>query len=211
MEGKVCTKCGIFKDLGEYHKHSGMSDGRRPSCKECRKLDTKKYIEENKDKISSYSKKYYLENKDYIKSKTKRWKRDNPERVRHLQNKRKKERLKEDILFCLKERLRRRISHAFNNVGWEKGNSRELLGGSYKIIRKHIESLFKDEMSWNNRNKWEIDHKIPLSAANNKEELKILCHYTNLQPLWTEDNKLKGGKYKKEDFYHFKEKNKKNP
>ena len=48
-------------------------------------------------------------------------------------------------------------------------------------------------MSWYNQGKWHIDHIIPLSSANTEEGIYKLCHYTNLQPLWAEDNLKKGG------------------
>jgi len=35
---------------------------------------------------------------------------------------------------------------------------------------------------------------IPLSSAKTEEELYKLCHYTNLQPLWAEENMKKGNK-----------------
>lgn len=35
-EGKVCTKCGIWKPLEEYHKHKGFKDGRNSKCKDCK-------------------------------------------------------------------------------------------------------------------------------------------------------------------------------
>ena len=37
-EGKPCTKCGEFKPYSDFHKRSGMHDGRSPHCKECRKI-----------------------------------------------------------------------------------------------------------------------------------------------------------------------------
>ena len=49
-------------------------------------------------------------------------------------------------------------------------------------------------MNWENRNLWHVDHIIPLSSAKTEEELVKLCHYTNLQPLWAEDNLKKSNK-----------------
>ena len=39
-----------------------------------------------------------------------------------------------------------------------------------------------------------IDHIIPLSSAKTEEEVYRLCHYTNLQPLWAEENLKKGNR-----------------
>ena len=52
-------------------------------------------------------------------------------------------------------------------------------------------------MNWNNRGLyngelnygWDIDHIIPVSYAKNEEELLLLNHYTNLQPLCSKINR----------------------
>ena len=37
IEGKVCSKCGKWKPLEEYHKDVTKKDGRASQCKECKK------------------------------------------------------------------------------------------------------------------------------------------------------------------------------
>lgn len=60
MEKKICSKCLIDKNVGEFHKHKGCSDGYYTICKECRKDTSKKYFEKNKDIIrKKTSEKYY--------------------------------------------------------------------------------------------------------------------------------------------------------
>ena len=78
-----------------------------------------------------------------------------------------------------------------------KGKSKrtdEILGISLAEFQGYLEKKFTDGMCWENYGKWHIDHKIPLSSALNEEELYKLCHFTNLQPLWAEDNIRKGNK-----------------
>jgi len=49
-------------------------------------------------------------------------------------------------------------------------------------------------MNLDNQGKWHIDHIIPLSSAKTEGEFYELCHYTNLQPLWAENNIKKSNK-----------------
>ena len=49
-------------------------------------------------------------------------------------------------------------------------------------------------MNWDNHGEWHYDHIIPLASADNYDDLVRLNHYTNLQPLWAEDNLKKGSK-----------------
>ena len=54
-------------------------------------------------------------------------------------------------------------------------------------------------MTWANNSPkgWHVDHIIPLSRLNknsSEEDIKKITHYTNLQPLWAEENMRKFNK-----------------
>jgi len=72
------------------------------------------------------------------------------------------------------------------------------LGCTIDELRTHLETRFSDGMSWNNwtLDGWHIDHIIPLAFFDltDPEQVKIACHYTNLQPLWAEENLRKSGR-----------------
>jgi hypothetical protein len=69
------------------------------------------------------------------------------------------------------------------------------LGCSIDELKTYLESKFELDMSWDNygRKGWHIDHIVPLCKfdLSNKVELERACHYTNLQPLWANDNLAK--------------------
>jgi hypothetical protein len=97
--------------------------------------------------------------------------------------------------FAMKVRLRNLIRKSFIKRGYSKSSkTQDILGIDYEGLVKHIESQFKDGMTWENRGEWHIDHIIPLSSATSEDELTKLCHYTNLQPLWEKDNLEKSNK-----------------
>ena len=72
----------------------------------------------------------------------------------------------------------------------------DIVGCSPTELREHIEKQFTDGMSWDNYGTygWHLDHIIPLSTAETREDVFKLNHYTNLQPLWATDNLKKGKK-----------------
>ncbi len=61
----------------------------------------------------------------------------------------------------------------------------------------HIESFFVDGMSWDNRDKWHIDHIRPLVSFVKKGiyDLNIINALSNLQPLWACDNLTKSNSH----------------
>jgi hypothetical protein len=74
----------------------------------------------------------------------------------------------------------------------------DLLGCSVEELKKYLEIKFKEGMSWNNYGLrgWHIDHIIPCSKFDliKEEEQKKCFHFSNLQPLWWNENLSKGNR-----------------
>lgn len=116
------------------------------------------------------------------------------QRVNKVMNYRRR-RLLRDPLYKSKLRIRSLIGQVFIKMNYTKKSiCTEILGIDWKGFQSHIESKFKEGMSWDNYGEWEYDHIIPVSIAKNEEEIIKLNHYTNFQPLWKEENKLKSNK-----------------
>ena len=63
MDFKTCKQCGKTKQLEDFPKSKTCKDGRRGTCKECKKEYLKKYHIENRDHIKKTAKEYYERNK----------------------------------------------------------------------------------------------------------------------------------------------------
>lgn len=116
-----------------------------------------------------------------------------PEEYKEIEKARKArwklKKIKTDPIFALSLRMRNRINKAFKNKGFKKDSSTEkILGCSFKVFVKHIEHQFIDNMSWENKGEWHLDHIVPLSCATTIEGLEKLSHYSNLRPLWAKEN-----------------------
>lgn len=169
----------------------------RKENKEYEKMYNKKRFKENRDERLRDSKKYYEKNKEKIQEYLKLYRQKNKEELNIKRRDYVKKRHKEKPITKVKKRLRSRTSAAFRAKKWSKRSSyKEFLGCEYDTAMKHIESQFTEGMNWDNHGLygWHIDHIIPLSLAKNIKELEELCRYTNLQPLWAEDNLRKGNK-----------------
>lgn len=53
---RICTKCGIEKDLELFAKNGKYNEGRRKYCKQCHSLYMQKYYKENPEKLLSPAK-----------------------------------------------------------------------------------------------------------------------------------------------------------
>ena len=153
--------------------------------KEKRKEYNKKYYLQNKEKQKEYRKQYRLRNKDKIRDSQKQYQLQNRKRKNEYEtNKR-----KTDINFRLSCNLRSRLQGAIKNKQ-KNGSAVKDLGCTVEYLKRYLESQFVKGMSWENYGKWEIDHQIPLSKVDleERENLLQVCHYTNLQIMWKEEN-----------------------
>ncbi len=86
----------------------------------------------------------------------------------------------------------------------KQGSAIKDLGCTLSELKQYLELQFTDGMTWENHGraskknpmKWNIDHRIPLSRFDLTDRIEYLkaVHFTNLQPLWAEDNLRKGNR-----------------
>lgn len=166
----------------------------------------KMYREKNREACIARQKTWAIKNSQKVAEKKRAWAKANPKKVKelarasYLRNKEnlseaRRVRYREDPLFALKIVLRNRLSRLLRMKSRPKTFSgQEVLGCSISQLYEHLQNQFAPGMSWENRGTWHVDHVVPLSSAKNESDLKALCHFSNLQPLWGRDNISKGAK-----------------
>jgi hypothetical protein len=210
MKTKICTKCNTEKDLIDFNKQSTGKYGVFSICKVCKYKLNKQWRKNNKDKLilyrlknkdkrreyeRTYKKTYYQKNIEKERERCRKYYHKNKEKILKRNLERKMVRYYLDDVFRCTCAIRSLIRKSIIKKNYNKtSKTSEILGCNYNEFKLYIENKFIDGMTWNNYGKWHIDHIIPISSANNKEEVIKLNHYTNLQPLWAKDNIKKGNK-----------------
>jgi len=160
----------------------------------------KEYHKTHKEYRCQYNREFYEKNKDKIRVVQKQYKITNRENLRKKWAVKKAHRLQTNPLYRLKCILSARVRTAIKGQYGKKAyRTVELLGCTIEHSRTHLESLFQDGMTWENHGThgWHIDHIKPCAAFDltDPEQQKQCFHYTNLQPLWAEDNLKKSDKF----------------
>jgi hypothetical protein len=177
--------------------------GRRADCKDCRHKTEK--IRSNKNKIqkSIYDAEYRKNNKNkkialgkgYYATHKEKWKiyaKENRDRINETAKKRFDNNPSARIANTLRCLLRTALKGNVKN-----GSAVRDLGCTPAILVEKLGILFWLGMSVENKGpmKWHVDHIVPLRHFDltDREQLLIACHWSNLQPLWEDDNKIKNG------------------
>lgn len=135
---KVCKSCGLEKDSSEFSKNCQQKDGLRTYCKSCISIYSRKYIEENKEKVISSKKKYYYRNIEKIRQDWQDYRKKNQER----------------------ERLRSTLKTKYRSLcvpKWLTEEQNNLIKNFYKSAREL--AIFHEEQ-------YHIDHIEPLKGRN---------------------------------------------
>ena len=187
---KICIKCNILKEYDKFPIRKDSKDGYRNSCKECEYKKTKKWKEKNSDITKEYYKKYLSDNKEKLNKYKNNWF---------------NEKMKSDINFKLKKKIKSTIKDAFRGKYYKRSQKViDILGCSVEEFKIYLESKFESWMSWENHGLyngelnygWDIDHIIPISTANTEEDILKLSHFSNFQPLCSKINRyIKKAKY----------------
>lgn len=219
---RICKCCAVEKPLEDFHIDKGCKLGRQTQCKTCLNARRKAKYYANIEHEAKRGKAYKEANKERTKQNMQAWKERNPtrrkeydaenkeriaarnaeyfQRVKEKRAELAREKYRSDPMHAMKCRLRLRTRLAIKAKGFTKTSRiRQILGCDDVTLKNHIEGLFTEGMTWENRGEWHLDHKTPLAAAKTEEELLALCHYTNLQPLWAADNFAKGGRLAREE------------
>lgn len=178
-----------------------------------KKCKLKKYQLDNLEKYNEHSKRYYKNNTSKVNIKKEIYNITNKEKIKNQRSKHfqeNKNKIKEsrreyyknyymnkyntDPHFKIKVNLRNRLNMAIKKE-LKTGSAVKNLGCSIEEFKIYLESKFEKDMNWDNWSMtgWHIDHIIPISSfdLSNIEEVKKACHYSNLQPLWAKENRIK--------------------
>lgn len=195
---KICIKCIIEKSIEEFGKDIRKIDKISNICKECNNTRSRNYNKNNKESKKKTGNKYYLNNKEKMNKNSINWMINNKDKFRKYYSEYRKLKRKNDIIFIIKESIRKLICNSISRSKFAKNNrTLDILGCSFLEFKNYIESKFETWMNWENRGLyngelnygWDIDHIIPISSAKTEDEVIKLNHYTNLQPLCSKINR----------------------
>lgn len=96
-------------------------------------------------------------------------------------------------------RIAKNVATRIRNAIKKENLSQNYTGCTTVELKAHLEAQFVEGMCWENYGQygWHMDHIRPVASFDLTDKKQVLkCfHYTNLQPLWWEDNLSKSSKY----------------
>ena len=164
-----------------------------------KKIADKKYREKNKEKLSIKHRLWYEDNKDKWNTYIKEYRENNVDKIRQIKRDYERNRKATDPLYKLISNFRTAIYQVLKESNVEKNKHYfDILQYTPEQLITHLESQFKDTMSWDNYGEWHVDHKLPITHFNivemGDDEFMKCWALGNLQPMWGVENIRKSNK-----------------
>lgn len=195
---KICSKCKMLKNESEFYFRPDLKHLLMSRCKQCILIDRTEHREKNIVRLKIKDINYHYKNREKRLLYASKYNQNNKiKKNEYFKNK-----YNSDLNFRIKTNIRNRIRMALKR-NTKSATTNELIGCEICFLKTHLEKLFTDGMSWDNYGQWEVDHIIPCASFDFTihEHQKKCFHYSNLQPLWKEDNMIKSNKIGSE-VYH---------
>jgi hypothetical protein len=191
VQTKKCSTCQEVQDIARFGKDKSRKDGLNAQCKTCHCKTSKKWEQDNPDKVAAKNKKWqetnsekfaasvkkYKEaNSDKVAAQRKKWEQDNPDKC--AAQRKKWQQANPDRVQSINAKRRAVKLHAYPSYA-----NKDLI----TVIRRQTIALTKLTGI-----KFQTDHIDPLQGA-------LVCgfeHEDNLQPLTARENARKGNKFK---------------
>lgn len=165
------------------------------------KLEYSRRPDVNKRRLARIKERYATDEEYREHQKERDRKRRHTARFKETNSRRAKKLWAESPEHRIKSNLHKSLRRALFGTGKKKSERlKTLIGCEPAELVKHLESLWREGMTWDNyglgKDKWHIDHIRPVSSFDltTVEQQKACYHYTNLQPLWGHLNMFKKAK-----------------
>lgn len=202
---KIAKRQWSYRDKNR-EKIKAQSREYRNKNREKIKAQSREYRNKNREKIAEWHRDYYNKNRENINEQHRDYYNKNQEKILGQQRtrlprilERRKTKYQTDPNFKVSVSVRIRIRDAlFRNKTHKASSTTLLIGCTFPELREHLEKQFRPGMTWENHGPvWHVDHVRPCASfdLSDPEQQKICFHYSNLQPLFAEENLRKGAKY----------------
>ena len=184
-QAKPCVKCGSIEERDKRGVCKACKRAYHEAHREEELVRMKAYDKAHREKKVAYDAAYREAHREELAAKQRAY----GEAHRKERAARERARKASDSLYRLKCYIRIKTAMVLRVGGYSKRSSTAvILGCTFEEFKVHLEKQFWPGMSWENTGEWHLDHIIPLASAKTEGETLRLCHFSNLQPLWGDDN-----------------------
>jgi hypothetical protein len=185
----------ILKEKASLHqklKYSENPEKYKTLSREYRKINYERENEKSRLRMREYAKVRTEEQRQRDLARSRAWRASHPEEHNA-------ETLKRYYANPIPFIVRGMVTRMIRITGSKKTDrAQKYIGCTPQFLRGWLQAQFRDGMTWGNYGKvWVVDHVKPLAVWGLKDHPELVfeaSHYTNLQPLFVEENLRKGFK-----------------